>query len=194
MLPAQLHQLQLLLPRDIAEGELQRLVQAAFNGLVRHREPMVGEADVPHHALCLGLQHGLVQPGAVTGLGAEGRIVELVQIDVVRPQVVQRGVQVLPELLRVLRRRLGGDVDLRADAVEGLPQLHLAVGIGPGGVEEADARPVSFPGQMHCILLRNALDGQRAKAVFVHRDAGAAQSNHIHSISLTDNHGSGTSP
>ena len=107
---------------------------------------------------------------------------ELVQIDVVRPQIVQGGVQVLPELLRVLRRRLGGKVHLAPDAVEGLSQLHLAVCIGPGGVEEADAHPISFPGQMHRIFLRNALDGQRAKAVFVHRDAGAAQSNQIHSI------------
>ena len=194
MLPAQLHQLQFLLPRDIAEGELQCLVQAAFNGLVRHREPMVGDADVPHHTLRFCFQYGLVQAGAVAGLGAEGRIVELVQIDVVRPQIVQRGVQVLPELLRVLGGGLGSDVDLRADAVEGLPQLHLAVGIGPGSVEEADASPIRLPGQMHRIFLRNALDGQRTKAVFVHRDAGAAQSNHIHGINLTDNYGSGTSP
>ena len=155
---------------------------------------MVGDADVPHHAICLGLQHGLVQAGAVAGLGAEGRIVELIQINVIRPQVVQGGVQILPEFLRVLGGGLGGDVDLASDAVEGLSQLHLAVGVSPGGVEEADARPISLPGQMHRILLRNALDGQRAKTVFVHRDAGAAQSNHIHSKNLTDNHGSGTSP
>ena len=109
---------------------------------------------------------------------------ELVKVDVVGAQVGKRSVQVFPEVLSVLRRRLGGDVHLRADAVKGFAQLHLAVGVGAGGVEKADACLVGLAGQIDGVLLRDALDGQRAEAVFVHRDAGAAKGDHIHSCFL----------
>ena len=142
---------------------------------------MVRDADVPDHALGFGLLHGLVQAAAVTGLRAEGRVVELIQVDVIGAQVGQGGVQVLPEVLCILRRRLGGDVHLRADAVKGLAQLDLAVGVGAGSIKKADARPVGLAGQIDRILLRDALDRQCAEAVFVHRDAGAAKGDHIHS-------------
>ena len=180
MLLAQLHQLQLLLTGNIAERKLQGLVQAALNGFLGHGQAVVGDADVSDHPLSLGLQCGFVQAGAVTGLGAEGRVVELVDVHIVGAQIVQGGMQVLPELLRVLGGGLGGDVDLGADAVKGFAQLHLAVGVGAGGIKEADARLVSLAGQKDRILLGNALDGQGTKAVFVHGDAGAPQCDHIH--------------
>ena len=177
-------QFQLLLTGNVAERELQRLIQAAVNGLVGHRQPMVRDADVPDHALGFGLLHGLVQAAAVTGLRAEGRVVELIQVDVIGAQIGQGSVQVLPEVLCILRRRLGGDVHLRADAVKGLAQLDLAVGVGAGGIKKADACLVSLAGQIDGIFLRDALDGQCAEAIFVHRDAGAAKGDHIHSCFL----------
>ena len=91
---------------------------------------MVGDTDVADHPFFLGLQRRLVQAGAVAGLGAERRVVELVQVHIVRPQVGQGGVQVFPEVFRILCRRLGGNVHLAADAVERLAQLDLAVGVG----------------------------------------------------------------
>ena len=114
---------------------------------------MVRDADVPDHALGFGLLHGLVQAAAVTGLRAEGRVVELIQVDVIGAQVGQGSVQVLPEVLCILRRRLGGDVHLRADAVKRLAQLDLAVGVGAGSIKKADARPVGLAGQIDRILL-----------------------------------------
>ena len=105
---------------------------------------------------------------------------ELVDVHIVGAQIVQGGVQVLPELLRVLGGGLGGDVDLGANAVKGFAQLHLAVGVSAGGIKEADARLVSLAGQKDRVFLGNALDGQGTKAVFVHGDAGAPQCDHIH--------------
>ena len=73
---------------------------------------MVGDTDVSDHPLFPGLQRCFVQAGAVTGLGAEGWVVELVDVHIVGAQIVQGGVQVLPELLRVLGGGLGGDITL----------------------------------------------------------------------------------
>ena len=109
---------------------------------------------------------------------------ELVQVDVIGAQIGQGGVQIFPEVFRVLRRRLGGDVHFGADAVEGFAQLDFAVGVGAGSVEKADACLVSLTGQIHGIFLRDALDRQCAEAVFVHGDAGAAKGDHIHSCFL----------
>ena len=114
---------------------------------------MIGQADVADHSLFLGLQRGFIQAGAVAGLGAEGGVVELVQVDVLSAQVPEGGVQVLPEILCVLGGGLGSNIDLAADALEGLAQLHLAVGVGAGGVEEADAGLVGLAGQMHRVFL-----------------------------------------
>ncbi len=78
---------------------------------------------------------------------------ELIQVDVIGAQVPEGGVQVLPEILCVLGGGLGSNIDLAADALEGLAQLHLAVGVGAGGVEEADAGLVGLAGQMHRVFL-----------------------------------------
>ena len=92
--------------------------------------------------------------------------------------------QILPEVLCVLRCRFGGDIHFRADAVKGFAQLHLAVGVGAGGIKKADACLVSLAGQIDGIFLRDALDGQCAETIFVHRDAGAAKGDQIHSCFL----------
>ena len=176
---AEFHKFQFLRAGDVAERELQRLVQTALDGFLRHGQAVVGDADVPDQTLGLRFQRGIVQAGGVSGPGAEGRVVELVDVNVVGAQVFQGGMQILPEILCGFRRRLGGDVDIAADAVERLAQLDLAVGVGAGGIKEADARLVSLAGQMDGVLLGDALDGQGTKAVLVHRDAGAAQRDHI---------------
>lgn len=176
---AEFHKFQFLGAGDVAERELQRLVQTTLDGFLRHGQAVVGDADVPDQALGLRFQCGIVQAGGVSWPGAEGRVVELVDVNVVGAQVFQGGMQVLPESLCGFRRRLGGNVDIAADAVERLAQLDLAVGVGAGGIKEADARLVSLAGQMDGVLLGNALDGQGTKAVLVHRDAGAAQRDHI---------------
>ena len=60
-------------------------------------QPMVGNANVPDFALGLGLQHRLIQSGAIARLGAERRRMKLIQINVVGPEVFQAGLQVLPK-------------------------------------------------------------------------------------------------
>ena len=68
---------------------------------------MVGNANVPDFALGLGLQHRLIQSGAIARLGAERRRMKLIQINVVGPEVFQAGLQVLPKGLSIGSAGLG---------------------------------------------------------------------------------------
>ena len=147
---------------------------------------MVGDADKADFPLLFGLLHGLVQAGAVPGLGAEGRVVELVDVHIVGPQQPQAGLQVLPEALHRGGRRLGGDEDLVPHIVEGQAHLLLAVGVGAGGVEKGDAPLVGLAQQHAGVLRGDPLDGQSPKGVFVGDDPGAPQCHlyHLGSSSL----------
>ena len=56
LFPAQLHQLQIGLGGQVAEGELEGLIQPGLDGLLRNGKPVVGDADVADLALGLGLK------------------------------------------------------------------------------------------------------------------------------------------
>ena len=76
----------------VAEGELQRFVQPAVNGLMGDFQAVVRNADVADLSLLLRFFHGFIQACAVPGLRAEGRVVELVNVDIVCFQQRQAGV------------------------------------------------------------------------------------------------------
>ena len=145
-----------------------------------HKKPVVGDADVADLALGLGLQHGLVEPCAVAGPGAEVRVVELIEVHVLRPQEAQGGLQVLPERLDGEPGGLGGDEELVPHPGKGRAQLLLAVGVGPGGVKEPDAALAGPAEEPDRLLPAGPLDGERAEAVFRHCDAGGVQCNSCH--------------
>ena len=88
VLSAHIHNLDILLGSQVAEGELHGLIEPRLDGLLRHRQPMVGNADVPDLPLLFRLDHGLVEPGPISWFRAEGGIVELIDIDVIRPQIL----------------------------------------------------------------------------------------------------------
>ena len=177
---AVLHQPDLLRGGQIAEGELDGVVQAGLHGLPGHRQTVVGQADEPDLPLGPGLQHGLVQPGAVPRPGADGGVVELEQVHIVRVQVFQAGVEVVPEALHGLGRRFGGQDELVPPAGQGIADLFLAVGVGPGGVEEVDAVVQGLLEQAGGLVPRDPLYGQGSEAVFVDGEPGAAQGNLCH--------------
>ena len=131
---------------EIRERELQSFVKSRFDRFPGNMQAMVGDADVADLALCLGFQHGFVKAGAVSGLGAEGGVVELVDVDVVGLQPLQTGAQMLPEDLRRGGRSLGGEDDVLAHMVQGAAQLSLSlpearfVFILPPSLEELERR------------------------------------------------------
>ena len=145
-------------------------------------EAVVGQADVPNFSGLFGLQHTFIQTRTVPGLGAEGRVVELVEVDV--SQVGEAGLQILPEHLHTLGFALGGNIDLLPHGAEGSRELCLAVRVHPGRVKKADSTLIGLSQQCHRRLLRNTLDGQRAKTVLRDRDPRGTQGNLQHVFRL----------
>ena len=193
VLPAQLHQLQVLLRGQIAEGELQRLKIAGLNGLVGHLQPMVGDADVADVALLLGLQCGGKGPVRVMDIRQHRRIVELEQVDVIRPQAAEALLNVGLDRLFVSSAALGGNHHVLPHVVEGLSQFFLAVSVHIRGVEIVDSRLTGPADQLHCIRLGNPLDGQGTERRLGHQQAGTAQSDFLHNSSSFP-HRAGHSP
>ena len=105
---------------------------------------------------------------------------ELVHVDVVSLEQAQAGLQILPEALHSGGRGLGGDDDVPPHAGKGQAHFLLAVGVGTGGVEIGDAGVVGFAQEHPGVVGGDTLDGQSAKAVLVHSDAGAAQGDSLH--------------
>ena len=150
---------------QVGEGELEGFVEAAVDGFVRHGEAVVGDADVAHFALLLRLQHGFVEAGAVAGLGAEGGVVELVEVDVVGAQQAQACLEVAPKGVGRGGTGFGADDDAVAAVGEGGAELLLAVGVEPGGVEVVHAVVEGLMEKVDGVGKADALDGEGAEAV-----------------------------
>ena len=179
---AALYKRKFLLSGEVAEWELQSLIASALYCLPRYGEAVVGYAYVAYHSGCLGLQHCLVEPCAVSGEGTEGRIVELVYIYITALQVCQREPKVLPEALRCGGHCFGGYEDILSGIVliygegaKGLSNLGLAVCVETGGVKEAEARIVCLVQQINCICARYSLYRQGAKTILWNGYACGAQ-------------------
>ena len=122
--------------------------------------------------MTLGHLHGVVEAVFVAGTRAIARVMELVQIEIVSPEVLQRGVQVFPEILYGSSSRLGGNDNLLASVGEGGTDFLLAVGIEPRRVIEVDAVVVGLMQQIHGFFFTDSLDGQGTEAVLVHLQVG----------------------
>ena len=158
-LAALFHQLHLLGTGQVAEGELQGGIQAGVDGLMGHGQTVVGNGDKADLTFLLGLQGGVVQSVLPAGLGAEGGIVELIDVDMVCLQVAQTGLQMGGQLFPGLGVGLGGQVDPVPNIVQSIADFLLAVGIAAGGVKIVHAavhRPAQQGGSF---FLRAALDG-----------------------------------
>ena len=176
VLPAQLHQLQILLRGQVAEGELQRLEVAGFDGLMGHLQPVVGDTDVADVAFLLGLQRGGKGAVRVVDVRQDRRVVELEQVDVVCPQAAEALLDVGLNGLFIRSAALGGDHHILPHVVEGLSQLLLAVCVHIGGVKVVDAGVVGPADQLHRVRLGDPLDGQRAERRLGHQQARFSQS------------------
>ena len=183
-LGAVLHQPQLLLGGEVAEGELQGLKVPGGNGLLGHEQPVVGNADVPDIPLPLHLQGGGKGPLRVVDIRQLGRVVELEEVDVVRPQGAEALLNVGQHRLLVPAAAFGGDDHVPPDGFQGLAQLFLAVGVHIRGVKVVDPAVYGPADQLYRVGLGNPLDGQGAESRPRHHQFRAPQSDLFHTILL----------
>ena len=146
-----------------------------------HKKPVVGDADVPHHPLALHLHQVLV--GGVLLGGAEGRVVELENVNVIGLHPPQAQLQVALHHVRVAGGGVGafgGDDNLFPHIGEGIANLLLAVGVGIGGIKKVHPRLVGGAQQPSRLVKGNPLDGQRPKGGLRHHQPGAPQAHLFH--------------
>lgn len=105
---------------------------------------------------------------------------ELVDIDVVRSQIPQGSMQILPESFRVDRSGLGRYIDLIPHAIESFAQLLLTVRVEPRRIEKGHAMSICLVQKLYSLLSGDSLDGQGSKGVLLHRDPGTAQCHFYH--------------
>ena len=159
---------------QVGEGELEGFIKAAVDGLLRHGEAVVGDADMADFALLAGLEHGFVKAGAVAGQGTEGGVVELVEVDVVGAQQTETGFEVAPETVDSGGPGLGADDYVVTTVGKGCAEFFLTVGVEPGGVEVVEAVVEGFAEEVRAVGNGDALDGKGTEAVLGDNEAGFA--------------------
>ena len=175
-----LHQGDLPLPGQHRKGILQRIVKAAFQRLLRYRDPVGGESNVPDRPGLFLPEQPVINAILLAGTVHLGGAVQLVDIDIVGFQHPQALLQAALHRLDITGRGLGGDHNILAHIAQGLPQLILTVGVGVGGIVKVHAGLVGGPQDGGGFRLRDALDGQRAKGGAADGKAGAAQTGILH--------------
>ena len=167
-------QLDILLIAQIAERKLHRLIQAGLCRLQGHVPAVGGDADMADLSLCFRLQHAVIEPGIIAGTIAPFRLVQLIEVQAVRLEISQGGLQVLPELFRGSCVRLRGDEYLVPHAGKGRAQLLLAVRIISGGIVETHAALISPVKNLHRPFLIHPLQGENAEGILNRADTGTS--------------------
>ena len=180
-----LHDVDVGLRGQVAEGVLEGFVEAAFDGFHGHALTVVGDADMQHFALTHSLFHCLVESAAVAGFGAEREVVELVEVDMVSAQQAQAGFEVFAETLGGCGTCFGANYHLVAAAFEGDAELLLAVGVEAGGVEVVHAAVEGAADEPDGVGLADALYGEGPKSVARHDEAAASKSYFLHISSFS---------
>ena len=181
---AVLHQPQLLLGGQVAEGELQGLEVPGGDGLLGDGKAVVRNADVPDVTLFLHLQGGGEGAVGVVDVRQLGGVMELEEIDIVRPQGAEALLNVGKHRLLVSAAALGGDDDVLPDPLQGLAQLFLTVGVHIRGVKVVDSAVYGPADQLHRVRLGNPLDRQSAEGCLRHHQFRASQSDFFHEVLL----------
>ena len=109
---------------------------------------------------------------------------ELIKINIIRPQIFQAGLHVRRHGLFCQPAALGGQHKLIPDALQGVAQVLLADGVAPGGVDVIDPRLHQLPDESLGPLRIDALDGNAAEAQPGHPQARFAQNTIFHIVSL----------
>ena len=80
------YQGKILFRGKVTEGKLKDFVQSGVNCLLGYRQTMVCNSNVTDFALLFRFQHCFIQAGPIPRFWTDCRIVELVDIDVIRLQ------------------------------------------------------------------------------------------------------------
>ena len=148
-------------------------------------------ADVSDETFLLSFQKTFVHACPIAGSVALRDHMQLIDVNIVGSQVLQRRLQILPEAFRCLCGGLGRDIYLVAHAVKGFADLHFTVRICSRGVKKPHAAFIRFPQELHSHFCRVALDGKTSECVLRHNDLSASQSDFFHVDPLLCMTGSG---
>ena len=113
-----------------------------------------------------------------------GRVVNLVQVNIVGAEIFQADVNVLRHGLRRAGHTLCGKHKMLPDALQTDPQVFLADGIAPGSIDVVDAVFQQLVHKRFRPLRVNALDGNSPKAHAGDFQSGFSEDSVFHSHAL----------
>ena len=111
------HQRNILIAREIAERELQSLIKTGFDRLIRHRKSVIRDPDMADHSFFFRFKHCLVKPASISGLRTDCWIVELIDVHIICPQIVQGSLQLFEKFFCIGCGGLGRHKDLIPDTL-----------------------------------------------------------------------------
>ena len=155
-------------------GEHDRLHPIVLDHLLEHIQRMQRHTDVTDLAGSLCLQrslHGAAGGQDLLQLRHVG-IMELIQVDVVRTEVFQAGLNILRETRLVPGHGFGGQDKVLPDALQGVAKVFLRNGVATGRVYVVDAHVLHFMHQYTGTFRIDALDGDTTKAQMRNLQAG----------------------
>ena len=92
---------------------------------------------------------------------------ELIYIDIIRTQIIQGSMNILPKAFRIHGSCLRGNDHFLPHTVKGFSHLFLAVRVKARRVIEGHSMFVSLPQKLHCLFSGNPLYGQRPERIFL---------------------------
>ena len=107
---------------------------------------------------------GAVRTADLLQLFHIGRIVDLIQVDVIGAQVLQTGFDIRSHTGLVPGHTLGSDDEMLPDALQSFTQIAFADGVTTGGVDVVDAGVLQLVHQHFGAGSVDALDGNAAEA------------------------------
>ena len=111
---------------------------------------------------------------------------ELIDVDIVRTEIIQGGLKIPPEILRRPGCGLGRDIDLiPGDVRKSFAHFFFAVGISPCGVKITDASLIGHAKELYGFFPGDPLDGQGAESVLGNGNTGTAKCDLFHAVPLS---------
>ena len=110
---------------------------------------------------------------------------ELIDVNVIRAQIVQGNAKLLPEFVRVGSRRLRRNIDFFPHALKRFSKLLLAVRVEPRGIKKSDAGIICLSRQLHGVLRADPLDRKCAKPVLIDGNPCFSKCHSLHFFAST---------
>ena len=148
------------LGRDIAEGKLDSFKVAGVNTGFDHADTVRGHADMTDPAAAFRFQCSGVGSVRVFRIGNLGYLMKLKEINIIRLHHPKAVFNVGENSGLVAGSALGGKNNLSAYIAQSQPDLLFAVGIGIGGVKEANPAVIGSAKEPYGVVFVTALKRQ----------------------------------